>query len=62
MKTSHYNGDFLVGNVQMNRVFLSQMFLSAPGLETHLDSAEEVIEGEVENDSNEGSREERTFR
>lgn len=60
MKTSHCSGDFLIGNVQMNCVFLSQMFLSNPGLETHLDSAEDVIEGDVEND--EGSREERTFR
>eukprot|EP00210_Caulerpa_lentillifera_P001442 g1384.t1 len=62
MRTSHCSNDLLSGSFKMNAVFLSQMFLSNPGLEMDMESAEEDASGAPETDDNEGSREERTFR
>lgn len=52
----------MTGQSSLNSVFLSQLFLSKPGLEVELDSTQEDLEQGEEKDNDEGSREERTFR
>eukprot|EP00210_Caulerpa_lentillifera_P008546 g8152.t1 len=62
IKISHSVNDLLTGNLSTNSVFLSQLFLSNPGLEVETDSTEDDLGENAEKENDEGSREERTFR